>query len=65
MRRSKVWFLAIAGAAAALVVVTTIVSAKQQGSWGPVESMAWFPAVLVAVAGSGNRACRLRRGPRP
>jgi hypothetical protein len=63
MRVSKAWVLTIA-AVAAVVVVSTIVSATRQGSWGPVESMAWFPAVLAAVAGSGNRACRRRTRPR-
>ena len=33
---------------AALVVVATIVQAVRQESWGPILSIGWLPAVVVA-----------------
>ena len=52
------------GVVVAIVLVSTIVDMARRGSWGPAESMAWFPAVLIAVAGAGTRTCRFRRGTR-
>ena len=60
MRTSKAWFWTIFWVAATFVIASTIVSAARQGSWGPVEEMAWFPAVLIAVTGTDCRGCRIR-----
>jgi len=50
----------IAGLAVTFVAVSSIVQAVRQGSWGPVISVAWLPAIVVAVA-SGRTRCQVRR----
>jgi hypothetical protein len=49
-------------AIAALVAVATVVQAVRQGSWAPIWSIGWLPAVLVASlwAPAHDKAC----GPR-
>ena len=61
--RSWIWALwLVAGLAALVVTVSTIALAVRQGSWSPILSMSWFPAIVVAcataLAGGGARpAC--------
>ena len=58
------WLYVIAGVAAAFVAVSSIVQAVRQGSWTPVVSVAWLPAVVVAVwPGTYRRCLRGRRRP--
>ncbi|HEV2932428.1 MAG TPA: hypothetical protein VGY96_04780 [Streptosporangiaceae bacterium] len=53
---------AIAGLAAVLVAVSSIVQSIRQGSWTPVESVGWLPAVIVAVwPGTYRHRCLPRR----
>ena len=61
MKPSKRWLYLVAGLAAVFVAVASVAQAIRQGSWAPVTSVAWLPAVVVAVwPGSGWR-CRSRR----
>jgi hypothetical protein len=58
------WWYTIAGAAVAFVAVTSMVQAIRQGSWGPILSVAWLPAVIVAARPGAYRRCLPgRRGP--
>jgi hypothetical protein len=44
------------------VTVATAAQAIRQGSWAPVASVAWLPAVIVAVwPGFGRRCLSQRR----
>jgi hypothetical protein len=61
LRSWTTWLSLIAGLAAVLVTVATIVQAVRQGSWGPVIATGWLPAVIVATWPSTFRRCRLRR----
>lgn len=56
------WLYLIAGLAASFVAGSAIALAVRQGSWAPIESVGWIPAVLVARAGLGYRRCGPRRG---
>jgi hypothetical protein len=47
----------IAGLAAAFVAGSSIALAVRQGSWAPVISVGWIPAVIAASAGSSYRRC--------
>jgi hypothetical protein len=60
----KRWFYVVAGPVAAFVAISSIVAAISEGSWSPVVSAGWLPAVIVA-SGSGTcrRGSRGRRGP--
>jgi len=51
------WLYAIGGVAAAFVAVSSIVQAVRQGSWTPIVSVAWLPAVVVAVRPGTYRRC--------
>ena len=54
------------GAVVVFVLVATIVEAVRQDSWGPVWTVGWLPAVLVASVyrrGQG-KACGPRLGGR-
>jgi hypothetical protein len=65
--RSWIWALwLVAGLAALVVTVSTIALAVRQGSWSPILSMAWFPAVVAAcaVAPAGRRGTAGRCWPR-
>jgi hypothetical protein len=57
----KRWLYLIAGLAAAFVAVSSVVQAVRQGSWGPVISVGWLPAVVVAAWPGTYRRCLLRR----
>jgi hypothetical protein len=52
----------IGGVAALVVVVAATAQAIRQGSWAPVASVAWLPAVIAACwPGSARRRCLPRR----
>jgi hypothetical protein len=56
------WMYVITGIAVAVVAVSSIVQAVRQGSWGPIISVGWLPAVVVATWWPGTRGrCRSRR----
>ena len=58
------WFYVITGLAAAFVAVAAIVQAIREGSWEPVLSVGWLPAVIVASWPCARRRClRGRSGP--
>jgi putative transcriptional regulator len=60
----KRWLYLIAALAAVFVAVASAVQAIRQGSWAPVISVAWLPAVIVAAwPGSGRRCLPRRRHP--
>jgi hypothetical protein len=54
----------VTGLALVFVAVSSIVQAIRQGSWGPVISVGWIPAVVVATWPGAYRRCLPgRRGP--
>jgi hypothetical protein len=57
--RSWAWLYVIAALAALFVAVSSVVQAVSEGSWAPVLSVGWMPAVIVAA---WLGACRGRRG---
>jgi hypothetical protein len=58
----KRWLYLVAGVAVVFVTVATIAQAIREGSWAPVASVAWLPAVIVAAwPGSGRRCLSQRR----
>ena len=58
----KRWLYLVAGVAAVFVTVATAAQAIRQGSWAPVASVAWLPAMIVAVwSGFGRRCLSQRR----
>ena len=59
MRPCRKWSYVIAGLAVTFVAISSIVAAISEGSWSPMVSVGWLPAVVVA---SGSGICR--RGPR-
>jgi hypothetical protein len=61
MKPSKRWLYLVAGLAAVFVAVASVAQAIRQGSWAPVSSVAWLPAVVVAVWPGSGRRCRSRR----
>jgi hypothetical protein len=61
MKPSKRWLYVVVGVVAVLVAAASVVQAIRQGSWAPVTSMAWLPAVVVAVWPGSGRRCRPRR----
>ena len=61
VKSSKRWLYLAAGVAAVFVAVATAAQAIRQGSWAPVASVAWLPAVIVAVWPGSGRRCRSRR----
>jgi len=62
MRPWTRWLYLVAGLVAAFVAVSAVALAIRQGSWAPIASVGWIPAVIVATAGSTRRRCRPRRG---
>ena len=48
MRSCARWFYVVTGLAVAFVAVAAIVQAIREGSWGPIISVGWLPAVIVA-----------------
>ncbi len=61
MRSSKGWSYLIIGLAVAFVPVACVAQAIRQGSWTPVISMGWYPAVVVACWPGASRRCLPRR----
>jgi hypothetical protein len=61
MRTRTRWLYLIAALAAAFVAVSSIAASIRQSSWGPVESVAWLPAVIVATWPGASRRCLPRR----
>ena len=61
MKPSKRWLYLVAGLAAVFVAVASVAQAIRQGSWAPVASVAWLPAVVVAVWPGSGRRCLSRR----
>ena len=61
MRSWMRWLPLIAGLALAFVVVSAVVRAVGQGSWGPLEQVAWIPAVVPACMPGVYRRCRPHR----
>jgi hypothetical protein len=58
------WFYLFAGLVVVFVAVSSIVAAISEGSWGPIVSVGWLPAVIVAAwPGAGRRCLRGRSGP--
>jgi hypothetical protein len=51
----------IAGLAALFVGASTIALAVRQGSWTPIVSVGWLPAVIVASLPGKYRRCAPRR----
>jgi hypothetical protein len=60
MRPQTTWLPVVAGLAAVFVAVATIVQAVRQGSWTPVVTSGWVPAVIVATWPTAYRRCRIR-----
>jgi hypothetical protein len=65
MKPSKRWLYVVAGLVAVLVAAASVVQAIRQGSWAPVISVAWLPAVVVAVWRGSGRRCSPAAAPRP
>ncbi len=61
MKPSKRWLYVVAGVAAMFLAAASVVQAIRQGSWAPVTSVAWLPAVVVAVWPGSGRRCLSRR----
>jgi hypothetical protein len=61
MRGWARWLQVTAGVAAVFVAVSAIAQAVRQGSWGPVLSAGWIPAVIVAAWPGTYRRCLNRR----
>ena len=61
MRPWTTWLSLIAGLAAVFVAVAAIVQAVRQGSWTPVITTGWVPAVIVATWPATYRRCWIRR----
>ena len=62
MRPCTRWFYVVGGLAAAFVAVSSIVQAISEGSWGPIVSVGWLPAVIVASRPGAVRRCLRGRG---
>jgi hypothetical protein len=61
MRSRRRWPYLITGLAVAFVVVACAARAVRQGSWTPVISVGWLPAVVVACWPGASRRCLPRR----
>jgi hypothetical protein len=61
MKPSKRWLYVVVGLAAVFVAAASVAQAIRQGSWAPVTSVAWLPAVVVAVWPGSGRRCLTRR----
>ena len=65
MRSWKRWLYLISGLAAVFVAAASAAQAVRQGSWAPVVSVAWLPAVIIASwPGAAAAACSVG-APRP
>jgi hypothetical protein len=61
MKPSKRWLYVVVSLAVVFVAAASVAQAIRQGSWAPVTSMAWLPAVVVAVWPGSSRRCLSRR----
>jgi hypothetical protein len=59
----KRWLYLIAGLAAVFVAAASAAQAIRQGSWAPVASVAWLPAVIAATWPRSGRCLPRRRTP--
>ena len=64
MRSCARWFYVVTGLAVAFVAVAAIVQAIREGSWGPIISVGWLPAFIVASRPGSVRRCLRGRGGR-
>jgi hypothetical protein len=60
----KRWLFLVAALAATVVIASSIAQAVRSGSWDPVISAAWIPAVVVATWPGPYRRCLSRGGGR-
>jgi len=56
----KRWLYLSTGLAAVFIAVASAAQAIRQGSWAPVVSVAWLPAVVVAAWPGSGRRCPSR-----
>lgn len=61
MRRWQRWLYVIAGLAAVFVAVSAAAQAIREGSWTPLISVGWLPAVIVVTWPGSYRRCLGRR----
>lgn len=61
MRARIRWLYLIAVLVAAFVAASVIATAIRQDSWGPVASVGWMPAVILATLPGASRRCLGRR----
>jgi hypothetical protein len=61
VKPSKRWLYVVVGLVAVFVAAASVAQAISQGSWAPVTSVAWLPAVVVAVWPGSSRRCLSRR----
>jgi hypothetical protein len=60
MKPWKRWLYLVAGLVAVFVAVASVAQAIRQGSWAPVASVAWLPAVVAAAWPGPGRRCLSR-----
>jgi hypothetical protein len=65
MRACVRWFYLFTGLVAAFIAVSTIARAVSEGSWSPIISVGWLPAVIVASWPVVGRRCLRGRSGRP
>ena len=63
MRLWKRWLYLTAALAAVFVAVASAAQAIRQGSWTPLASVAWLPAVIAAAWPGSGRCLPRRRTP--
>jgi hypothetical protein len=64
VRLWKRWLYLISGLAVVFVAAASAAQAVRQGSWAPVVSVGWLPAVIIASwPGAGRRCLQRRRAP--
>jgi hypothetical protein len=55
------WLYLVAGLAALVVAAAAVAQSIRLGSWAPVASVAWLPAVIAACWPGSARCCLPRR----
>ena len=61
MKSWQRWLQPIVGLAAVFLAVSVTIQAIRLGSWAPVLSVGWLPAVIVAAWPGSYRRCRPRQ----
>jgi hypothetical protein len=61
MKPWKRWLYLVAGLTAVFVAAASAAQAIREGSWAPVASVAWLPAVTAAAWPGSGRRCLSRR----